>query len=621
MTDSVLVIDDILTPDQLATWISNRFILWDSLRSHWVGEKEEVQRYVFATDTTKTTNRVLPWSNKTTIPKLCQIRDNLHANYMASMFPKRKWLTWEGDSKKDETRRKKEAIESYMRWIVDRPEFYAEMTKLTLDYIDYGQPFATIEWVDKSYTVDDSTGPREQVGYVGPMIRRISPLDIVFNPTAPSFAESPKIIRSLISVGDIKEMLERQSLETGERQFYEDLYRYLREVRDHVSQFPGTASTKDAIYQISGFQSYRQYLESGMAEILTFYGDYFEEQTGTFYRNQVVKIVDRHKVISKTTNPSFFGTAPIFTVGWRVRPDNLWAMGPLDNLVGLQYRIDHLENMKADAWDLTAYPVKKIKGFVEEFEWGPFENIYVSEDGDVELLSPDPSVLQTNNDIALLEQKMEEMAGAPKEAMGFRTPGEKTKYEVQRMENAAGRIFEAKIKHYERDFTEQLLNAMLELARRNMNQQTIRVLDDEFKAADFMTLTAKDITGNGRIRPIAARHFAERAQMVQDLTTFYGSALGKDPAITVHMSGLKLAQLFETQLELEDFQVVQPFVRITEQADAQRLAQSHQESVAMEAQTPSGLSQDDYDQDIAARDEAQVASNSVGPGTPGPGQG
>jgi hypothetical protein len=32
---------------------------------------------------------------------------------------------------------------------------------------------------------------------------------------------------------------------------------------------------------------------------------------------------------------------------------------------------------------------------------------------------------------------MEEMAGAPKEAMGFRSPGEKTKYEVQRLESAA----------------------------------------------------------------------------------------------------------------------------------------------------------------------------------------
>lgn len=602
---STLVIDDILSPDQLACWISNRWIDWDMKRAAWVAEKEEVQRYVFATDTTKTTNRVLPWSNKTTIPKLCQIRDNLYANYMASMFPKRKWLTWEGDTEKDETLAKKSSIEAYMRWIVDRPEFYAEMSKLVLDYIDYGNCFATVEWVDKTHiTEGEPDAPQEKVGYVGPMLRRISPLDIVFNPVAPSFKESPKIVRSLITIGDVKEMLERQSLDIGQREDMEALYEYLRKTRTHVSEYPGNAFAKDAIYQISGFDSYRSYLESGYCEILTFYGDYFEEQTGRFHRNQVVKIVDRHKIISKATNPSFFGHAPIYHVGWRIRSDNLWAMGPLDNLVGLQYRIDHLENMKADCWDLTAYPVKKIKGYVEDFEWGPFENIYVDENGDVELLSPDPTVLQSNTEIALLEQKMEEMAGAPREAMGMRSPGEKTKYEVQKLENASGRIFESKIKQYEKNFTEELLNAKLELARRNMSQSTIRVFDDEFKAATFLTLSAADITGQGRIRPVAARHFAERAQLTQDLTTFFGSSAGQDPSVLVHMSGVKLAQLWETLLELEDFHVIQPFVRISEQMDAQRLLQSHQESVAMEAQTPSGLSQDDYDQDIAAQEEA-----------------
>jgi hypothetical protein len=608
MTSQVLVIDEILTPDRLASWISNRYIDWEARRQPWIAEKEEVQRYIFATDTTKTTNRVLPWSNKTTIPKLCQIRDNLHANYMATMFPKRKWLRWEGDNEQAEDIRKKEAIEAYMRWTVNRPEFYAEMQKLVYDYIDYGNSFATVEWVDKTSIVEgEDQGPREQVGYVGPMLRRISPLDIVFNPTASDFKSSPKVVRSLVSVGDIKEMLERQSLDTGQRESLEELYQYLREVRNHVAQFTGTAQTKDAIYEISGFESYRAYLESDYAEVLTFYGDYFEEETGKFHRNQVVKIVDRHKILSKATNPSFFGHAPIYHVGWRVRPDNLWAMGPLDNLVGLQYRIDHLENMKADVWDLTAYPPIKIKGFVDDFDWGPFEKINVSEDGDVELLSPDPSVLNTNTEIAILEQKMEEMAGAPKEAMGFRTPGEKTKYEVQKLENAAGRIFEAKTKHYERDFTEQLMNAKLELARRNVSLTTIRVFDDEFKAASFMTLSSKDITGAGRIKPIAARHFAERAQLVQDLTTFFSSSAGQDQGVIVHMSGLKLAQLWEAQLELEDFNIVSPFIRLTEQADAQRLMQSQQESVAMEAQTASGLTADDYDQEIDAEAESPTA--------------
>jgi len=46
-------------------------------------------------------------------------------------------------------------------------------------------------------------------------------------------------------------------------------------------------------------------------------------------------------------------------------------MGPLDNLVGMQYRLDHLENMGADIWDFSGYPVQKIKGFVEDYVWQP----------------------------------------------------------------------------------------------------------------------------------------------------------------------------------------------------------------------------------------------------------
>ena len=85
--------------------------------------------------------------------------------------------------------------------------------------------------------------------------------------------------------------------------------------------------------------------------------------------------------------------------------------------------MDHVENMKADIYDLTRYPVTKIKGFVEDFVWQPGEKIYVSEEGDVELVAPDVQALQANFEIQNLERLMEEMAGAPREAMGFRTPG------------------------------------------------------------------------------------------------------------------------------------------------------------------------------------------------------
>jgi hypothetical protein len=187
-------IDAAVTEDQLATRISQRYMQWEIFRQEKVKQWEELRRYVYATDTRTTTNATLPWKNTTTIPKLCQIRDNLFSNYMASLFPKRKWLVWQADTNADAKRQKKEAITDYMKYVIDQDSFKQEIAKLVLDYIDYGNCFVMPEWRDETQELQDKT----KVGYVGPGLKRISPLDIVFDPTAPSFISSPKIIRTLV---------------------------------------------------------------------------------------------------------------------------------------------------------------------------------------------------------------------------------------------------------------------------------------------------------------------------------------------------------------------------------------------------------------------------------------
>ena len=134
------------------------------------------------------------------------------------------------------------------------------------------------------------------------------------------------------------------------------------------------------------------------------------------------------------------------------------------------------------------------------------------------------------------------MAGAPSEAMGFRSPGEKTEYEVQTTRERCSRVFQNKITQFEEQMVEPLLNAMLELASRNMvGTTTIKVFDDQFNAASFQDLTVEDITGIGRIKPIAARHFAEQAELVQNLTNLTGSAIWQ--TIQPHFSGKKLSKI------------------------------------------------------------------------------
>ena len=60
-----------------------------------------------------------------------------------------------------------------------------------------------------------------------------------------------------------------------------------------------------------------------------------------------------------------------------------------------------------------------------------------------------------------------------------------------------------------------------------------------------------------------------------------------------------MAKLMEDLLEVRDYKLVTPYIRLTEQAEAQRIMQGQQESLMMEQTTPSGLTPDDYDPELS----------------------
>jgi len=564
------------TPETLAAAIVSKYQDWDKFRQVWIEEKKELRNYIFATDTTKTTNATLPWKNSTTTPKLTQIRDNLHANYMAALFPNDEWLLWEGDDEDSEAAEKRKIIQAYMMNKLRQSNFINTVSKMVYDYIDYGNVFATSEFVNETRT-DADTG-EVYPGYVGPKALRVSPYDIVLNPVAETFELTPKIVRSIKSLGEISADIQDHP-ESG---YLEKVFSKIVETRKSVAGFTINDMKKDQGFQIDGFGNILNYYQSGYVEILEFHGDLYDVEENKLLKNYIITIVDRTHVLRKVSNPSWRGSS-FRHAGWRLRPDNLMAMGPLDNLVGMQYRIDHLENLKADVFDLIAHPVMKVRGFVEDFDYGPGEKIYTGEDGDVEMMRPDTTALNADTQIALLENKMEEYAGAPRQAMGIRTPGEKTKFEVQTLDNASSRIFLNKVSYFERNFLEPLLNDMLELARRNMDvSDVVRIVDDEFGAALFETITPEDLNARGKIRPIGARHFASKANQFQNLLNLMNSAVGQDPAVNVHFSGLKIAQVVEELLEIQKFDLVAPNIRVAEQLETQRLMNAGQNTLDTE---------------------------------------
>lgn len=579
MAGKIAQVREIINPDNLARQLSQLYNQWYIQRQSKEAEWRELRNYLFATDTSTTSNSSLPWKNKTTIPKLTQIRDNLHANYMDALFPNDNWLRWEGYSKDDVTAKKRRAIEAYMKNKCRQGGFREEISKCVYDYIDYGNVFGEAIWKNERYK--DPITQEEVVRYIGPAVQRISPYDHVFNPTAANYKDAPKFTRYIKSLGELKKEINTRP----DLMFSDEVFKKAVKARSILAGFKMEDVNKSEGYIVDGFGTLFEYYQSDYVEIIEFEGDIYDKDKDELLENRIITIIDRSYILRNVQNPSWLGKDTKEHVGWRDRSDNLYGMGPLDNLVGLQYRVDHLENLKADALDLTIHPPKVIVGDVDPFTWAPGADIHVPEDGDVRPLAPNSAAFQVNNELQYLLMLMEEMAGAPKEAMGIRGPGEKTAFEVQQLQNAAGRIFQHKVNKFEIEFLEPLLNNMLELARRNMDgNDVIRVMDDDLGVADFLTITKEDITATGKLRPVGARHYATRAQLVQNLTGIFNSPVGQ--LIAPHISSKKLAQMVEDVMGFEQFDFIADNIAVFEQAETQRLAQQSQQNLDVEAATP-----------------------------------
>jgi len=572
--------------DALASKISDMWTRWDTARSVWKEEKNALRQYLFATDTRSTSNSKLPWKNSTVTPKLTQIRDNLHANYLAALFPSENWFFWEATDKDPQLMQKRYAIVNYLKQKLKASNFQLLVSKLVYDYIDFGNVIVTYDYVRDTYIGKDG---QVSTKYIGPKAYRVNPHDIVFNPLSEEFDKSPVVRRMLKSIGDLLTDVETKPALHYDKAVVDKALQFRQNYRDDPE------FKKEVNMAIDGFGSADEYLTGDMVELLEFWGDIYDPDTKTLLRNQLITVIDRKWILRKQVNPMWVAEKPMFHCGWRLRTDNLWAQGPLDQLVGMQYRIDHLENLKADVFDLIAYPVIKVKGStVEEFEYEPGAQIFVGDEGDVEFMRPDGSALNADMQINELMNRMEELAGAPRQAMGIRTPGEKTKFEVQTLENAAGRIFQNKVSWFERNILEPLLNGMLAESIRNFEGvERIRTVDEEYGTESFIEVTKNDLMAAGKIYPVGARHFAEQARFIQELAQTM-NVVAAMPSVATHISGKAIALAIEENMGWQNYKIVQDNVNVFEQAQTQKLMNQAAEdiqvasTVSLEGQQPVG---------------------------------
>lgn len=574
ISKKVMEINALLQGEDLASFVTNKYVSWRNVRQGWNDDMKELRNYIFQTDTTQTTNNTLPWKNKTSIPKICQIRDNLHANYLAALFPNDNWFKWEAGTKDAATRDNARMIEAYMKQKIRESGFKTIISEALYDYIDYGNAFGEVTFENDVHSTPDGT---TVTVYSGPRVHRISPYDIYFDQSASTFANAGKVTRTIVSMGSLLQASQTDPAFAWVTDALTDTSR----IRQDLSAYSDSDLDKSEGFVIDGFGSLNSYYSSDMVELLEFEGDTYNNETGVVQSNRRVIVMDRRKVVSDEPMDSWLGRTNKEHVGWRLRPDNLMAMGPLDNLVGMQYRLDHLENLKADVFDQIAHPVVYQRGMVEDWTWGPGERIFGDVDSDVKVLRPEALALNADFQKQQMMQDMEQLVGAPREAMGIRTPGEKTAFEVQELQNAAGRLFQQKITYFEEHFVEPLLNQMLEAARRNLNSlEIVRVLDDDFAVEQFLKVTPQMLNQKGKLYPIGARHFAKQAQIMQNLIGMVNSGAYQDPAVTAHISGLKIAELMEENLGLNEFELVENNIRIAEQQETQQLiTQATEENV------------------------------------------
>lgn len=551
----------------LAGEITSLWESWKGARSLAESRWTETKKYTFATATTETTNSQNPWSNSTNRPKLYNIYNNLTVNTDFSLFPHRDWLEFYGYDKEANSKAKREAALSYLNTKHRMSNFRKVMRDLENDWILYGNAFAGVEYVVE--TAYDPVLGEQVPAYIGPRPYRISPYDIVMNPKAIDFEHSPKIVRINKSLGE----LEREAEENPNLGYSPEVLQMMKDNRIALnsSEYDGE---KEGSFIADGYGSSSEYYQSGHVVLYEFYGDLYDKESGVFLKNHLITVADGQHVLRKEPMSTYSGTPHIFQATWKQRPDNLWGFGPLDNLVGLQYRINHLENAKADAFDQMLDPDMVIKGDVEIEKVGAATMYYVPENGDVRPLSPDTTVLNADFQIQQLERDMEEYAGAPSEAVGIRTPGEKTASEFNGLSNAASRVFEYQTNIFS-VFLESIVNAELELARTNLHtSDVISVVDEDFGVEQFIKITREDLTSNGRVIPVGAREYARKQRLQQQLALFYQTGLA-DPEVLQHFPAIKMAEMWAELLDFEN--LYQKYGRIPERMEAASLESTAQD--------------------------------------------
>lgn len=521
-----------LAPDALADAIVKKFVAWESGKANWERTYKDNLQHVYAIDSKEIDVAArFPWSNHTHIPKFCQIYDLLLTMYDEALFSSEDYIVWTSPSLDEVSNKKTRIMVGYAKKVLEDADFRQVMSKLLSDYILAGNAFATPVWTgDKALLV------------------RQNPLEVYFDPYATSYRDSPKIFRKRIQLGELKNLSVSNEA--------------LKKAFDHVveskKKVMAAKNNGDSIINnegiIAGVGCMDIFNDMDSVEILTFVGDLYDITTDTYHENTVITIADRHVLLEEKPLEDY---AEFFKAGWRDRADILWSMSPLSNLLGIQYRIDFLENKRADVFDFISNPVLKTKGDIslpESLEPGTVLQLPV--DGDAAFISPDSTALMADTYVENYMNLMDLMAGTPREVVGWRSPGEKTAFEYRELVTAAMRMFNKQIRKFEKELFEPCINALVktDIANRAGQQVTVKTTDPQTGMINFETLSIDELANDqGELKAQGSTIYAERERVIQTLMQLGNSAFMQDPAVKANISPAMLGKVLVTMSGLDKF--------------------------------------------------------------------
>jgi hypothetical protein len=550
---------------------------WNSSRETALALWSEIDNYLLATDTSMLEGGE-NFDHKTHIPIASELHEDLLAIVYSTMFPHEDWLGWKGFEINAITKQLRSKVKSYIKQCHALSGFNIQMRKVIDDLVRYGNCFAQAYY--KNDTVDTEEGYLS--GYSGPAVKRISPYDIVFNPTATDFEKTPKIIRSLVSVGELLEFLENisdedQMITSEETQSL--LQRRTGGFRDRAERY------KDKQFIPQGFGSLDEYYSSGYVELLWFYGDILDEVETKVYKKRCIVVVDKDTIIldKEEVKPS------VFKGGWTSRPDNLWSQGPLDKVIGINYMINHRENGKNDAIDKFIYPDRSYVGDVEEIydEVTGHTKYIMPEGGSVSDIRPDSTVLTFDNQIMMHRDLARTSARLPQQLAGFRTAGEKTATEVQSLNDGAFRGFINKVAQVEEDLLEPLVQAEMRIAKDNFSS-IIKVLEEDEEGILLTTsITEEDLSANGKLLPVGSRRFSRQLQQLQGLTQLTNTNIAQ--MVAPHINTYNLAKTVEGLYGFDQYAFINKFASIDENLEMQEKQMMAEQEMVKSSSQPTSL--------------------------------